>query len=235
MEESGQLKSDDEAKCLLLQVGGDTLLGISYHAQNKEPQRPMTLNLLLQIIERGKELSIQDWHLLHVAIVELKENTFIGRLFFGDPETNEISWDCDCRPSDGCWLALKKMCPLYVHNDVWEECAQPVNQVFNVEQTRTLLENMPQFTPGGGQAEEEGGDALMSVRPSDPTVIKRLKRQMSVAISEEDYSTAAKIRDHPYMTKYRTIYEHKKAGRYTEAADLEKALEKEIEENDNIM
>ena len=40
-------------------------------------------------------------------------------------------------------------------------------------------------------------------------VIKRLKRQMAVAISEEDYTTAAKIRDHPYMTKYKMIHEHK--------------------------
>ena len=39
MEESGEATSNDEAKCLLLQVGGDTLLGISYHAQNREPQR----------------------------------------------------------------------------------------------------------------------------------------------------------------------------------------------------
>lgn len=25
----------------------------------------------------------------------------------GDPDTNEVAWDCDCRPSDGCWLSLK--------------------------------------------------------------------------------------------------------------------------------
>lgn len=45
--------------------------------------------------------------MLRVAIVELRDTTYIGRLFFGDSETGSAVWDCDCRPSDGCWLALK--------------------------------------------------------------------------------------------------------------------------------
>ena len=28
------------------------------------------------------------------------------RLFFGDNDGSTV-WDCDCRPSDGLWLALK--------------------------------------------------------------------------------------------------------------------------------
>ena len=44
---------------------------------------------------------------LQVAVVELRGNTFVGRIFFGDPATGQVAWDCDCRPSDACWLALK--------------------------------------------------------------------------------------------------------------------------------
>ncbi len=40
-------------------------------------------------------------------MVELRGNTFVGRIFFGDPATGQVAWDCDCRPSDACWLALK--------------------------------------------------------------------------------------------------------------------------------
>jgi hypothetical protein len=44
-------------------------------------------------------------------------------------------------------------------------------------------------------------------RPGDAEPIKRLKREMSVALSEEDYVTAARIRDHPYIQLYLSINE----------------------------
>ena len=44
-------------------------------------------------------------------------------------------------------------------------------------------------------------------RPGDAEPIKRLKREMSVALGEEDYATAARIRDHPYVQLYLSINE----------------------------
>lgn len=41
-----------------------------------------------------------------MAIVELRGMVYVGRLFFGHEDTGEVLWDCDCRPSDGFWLAL---------------------------------------------------------------------------------------------------------------------------------
>jgi bifunctional DNase/RNase len=63
--------------------------------------------LLTQVLQRGQDISKRDWKVLRVAIVELRDSTYIGRLFFGDADTGNVVWDCDCRPSDGCWLALK--------------------------------------------------------------------------------------------------------------------------------
>lgn len=34
-------------------------------------------------------------------------DVYYGRLFFGDPETQQVLWDCDVRPSDATFLALK--------------------------------------------------------------------------------------------------------------------------------
>ena len=67
-----------------------------------------------QILERGQEISKRDWRLARVAIVDLQQQTYIGRLFFGDADSGAVVWDCDCRPSDGCWLALKvpALCPM---------------------------------------------------------------------------------------------------------------------------
>ena len=69
--------------------------------------RPMSLDLLWAILERGKAISNREWRLSHVAIVDMRNSTYIGRIFFGDSETGEVVWDADCRPSDACWLALK--------------------------------------------------------------------------------------------------------------------------------
>jgi hypothetical protein len=58
------------------------------------------------VLERGQEISKKEWKLVRMAIVAMGDSTYIGRVFFGDAEGNVV-WDCDCRPSDGCWLALK--------------------------------------------------------------------------------------------------------------------------------
>lgn len=38
----------------------------------------------LQLLERAHGEQARDWALLRVAIVELRDNVFIGRLFFGE-------------------------------------------------------------------------------------------------------------------------------------------------------
>ena len=49
----------------------------------------------------------KDFKLLRVAVVDLQSFAYVGRMFFGDPATGQHTWDCDCRPSDACWLALR--------------------------------------------------------------------------------------------------------------------------------
>ena len=63
--------------------------------------------LTCQVLQRGQELSKREWKVVRVAIVDMTNKTYIGRLFFGDKETGETVWDIDCRPSDGIWLSLK--------------------------------------------------------------------------------------------------------------------------------
>ena len=93
------------------------------HVRKLANQPPKSLNscsemanFLRQILERGQEISKKDWKLLHVAVVAITETTYIGRLFFGDAEKGVIVWDCDCRPSDACWLALKVLLLTYTEH-----------------------------------------------------------------------------------------------------------------------
>ena len=47
--------------------------------------------------------------------------------------------------------------------------------------------------------EDMDGAPLSTLWSDDPEPIKRLKRELGVALAEENYGHAAAIRDHPYM------------------------------------
>lgn len=65
--------------------------------------------------QRGRTISKRDWTLLRVAVVACVNDVYYGRLFFGDPETQQVLWDCDVRPSDATFLALKVRSGLKCH------------------------------------------------------------------------------------------------------------------------
>lgn len=56
---------------------------------------------------------------------------------------------------------------------------------------------------------------------------------MSVALAEEDYTTAARLRDHPYMKKYKAIVECMEDGRIEDAETMKQELEQEVQDNEN--
>ncbi len=43
-------------------------------------------------------------------------------------------------------------------------------------------------------------------RPDDPDAVKLLKRQLLVAVAEENYREAARLRDHAWMHLYRDMH-----------------------------
>jgi bifunctional DNase/RNase len=74
-------------------------------------------------MQRGQAISKREWKLLRVAVVGVTDHAYVGRLFFGDSETGKVVWDCDCRPSDACWLALSTDAPMLVKKAVWMDHA----------------------------------------------------------------------------------------------------------------
>lgn len=73
---------------------------------------------------------------------------------------------------------------------------------------------------------------LLYCRKDDPDPVKRLKREMQVALAEEDYSSAARIRDHPFMKLAVRIVEEQVAGRDTEAEELQSKLQDAVREHE---
>eukprot|EP01024_Parvocaulis_polyphysoides_P062020 TRINITY_DN6979_c0_g1_i3.p1 TRINITY_DN6979_c0_g1~~TRINITY_DN6979_c0_g1_i3.p1 ORF type:complete len:354 (+),score=37.98 TRINITY_DN6979_c0_g1_i3:104-1063(+) len=205
-----------------MQVGGDTLSCLNSAIQRNFGDRPMALDLLHSVLERGKEISSAHWGLLRVAVVELKTNVFHGRLFFGDTRTGKAVWDCDCRPSDGSWLAIKYNVPIYVHQEVWKECARELS----------LNQSPEKKLDGSGLEDNIDPNDPFQVRSNDFEVIKLLKREMKVALGEENYSEAARIRDHPFLLIYMRMLESQQAGRIENANKLRKQLEEMINESE---
>ena len=70
-------------------------------------------------------------------------------------------------------------------------------------------------------------------RKDDPEPVKRLKREMQVALAEEDYTSAARIRDHPFMKLAVQIVEEQIAGRDAEAQQLQSKLQNVVKEHES--
>jgi len=71
---------------------------------------------------------------------------------------------------------------------------------------------------------------LLGLKNEDPEPIKRLKRELQVALAEEDYGAAIRIRDHPFMVLYTEIETMVEAGKDEEAQSLSEQLMRAIEE-----
>ena len=105
-------------------------------------------------MQQAQSEDTRRWGLLRVAIVGLQNDVFVGRLFFGDPLTGRVHWDCDCRPSDGCVLSIKCNAPLFVHESVWDSAAKLVQDstVHQMLQESQKMEQQPSSpaTPQSG-------------------------------------------------------------------------------------
>lgn len=235
MRQSDDGSIDESDKALVVAVAGDTLSGITLLMQGiPAAPRPMSLDLLWSILERGHDISKKEWKLLKVAVTELRGDTYIGRLFFGDPANDAVRWDCDSRPSDAIWLSLKSACPIYIHKLVWDANATPLVELAGSggggggSSHDTVSQSQPEYQSKGTQQQhppkrggpghpiqsnvivtelEQGAhldpldpmSVMLQIQGSDPEVIKRLKMEFKVALKDENFEAAVRLRDHPFM------------------------------------
>ena len=64
--------------------------------------------------------------------------------------------------------------------------------------------------------------------------LQRLKRELGVAITEEDYATAARIRDHPFMQMYTQMRRFETKGNVSQAVCLRQELDSLICKQDRL-
>jgi bifunctional DNase/RNase len=106
------LLRDHQKRQLPIWIGRCEAYAIIMHLEEHDVPRPMTHDLLLNVIQRlgGK---VQQ-----LLIDDLWQNTFYAKVCVAQ---NEEVLEIDCRPSDGIALAIRAEVPILVSNAVIEE------------------------------------------------------------------------------------------------------------------
>ncbi|MCI4669526.1 MAG: bifunctional nuclease family protein [Bacteroidia bacterium] len=93
-------------------IGPFEAQAIAIALEKLEITRPLTHDLMLQILERGQT------QLIEVVISELRDDVFIAELVINN---NGIPERIDARSSDAIALAIRKPCKIYTYEAVLEE------------------------------------------------------------------------------------------------------------------
>ena len=106
------LKTADGNKFLPIWIGHPEAAAILMKLQGPAPPRPMTHDLLADMLEQ------LDAEIIRVTVTELRESTFYASITV---QQNGTEYEIDSRPSDAIALALRAEAPIFAADDVIEE------------------------------------------------------------------------------------------------------------------
>ena len=131
------LKGIDSETVLPIWVGAFEANAIALEIEKVVPQRPMTHDLLRNIIIEC-QLSASS-----VIITDLQENTFYARVELKDKNGETVM--LDARPSDAIALALRLDCPIFVEQKVIDLSAAAHHTEGPVDDTETPTDDWPEL------------------------------------------------------------------------------------------
>ena len=105
------LKEQDVERYLPIWIGPCEADAISTELQNVERARPMTHDLLKNVVETLGGV------VQHILITEMREDTFYASIFVA---VNGRTIEIDSRPSDAMALAVRVKAPIYVAEGVMD-------------------------------------------------------------------------------------------------------------------
>jgi len=131
------LKGVESETVLPIWVGAFEANAIALEIEKVVPQRPMTHDLLRNVIIECRLSAIS------VIITDLTENTFFARVELVDRSGDPVTFDA--RPSDAIALALRLDCPIYVEQKVIELSAAATPNDSPVEEGSTPADDWPEL------------------------------------------------------------------------------------------
>ncbi len=160
------LSESEGARRLPIIIGSSEAQAIALELENIKPPRPMTHDLLKNII-----LSF-DSSVKEVYINDLAEGTFYARIIF---ERGDQLYEVDARPSDAIALAVRFGCPIYTNEQVLGEAG-------------ILTESETTSTSKSSKSKDVTADKELSK-------LEKLEQDLHTAVETENYEKAAKLRD----------------------------------------
>ncbi|MEM9773983.1 MAG: bifunctional nuclease family protein [Chloroflexota bacterium] len=106
------LRDVDGERQLPIWIGPCEAEAITFELQDTEVARPLTHDLLKNVIET------MEGKISHILINELQNQVFYARLYI---DVGGKLIDVDCRPSDAIALAVRAKVPVFIEEDVMEE------------------------------------------------------------------------------------------------------------------
>ena len=105
------LGSEDQTRILPIWVGSIEAVNIAYAKDNIITSRPLTHELLINIIES------LDGKVSELCIDDMIENTFHAHLII---QTSNGDISVPCRPSDGVSIAIRSDAPISVYKEIFD-------------------------------------------------------------------------------------------------------------------
>ncbi len=105
----------EDGRLLPIYIGIAEAMAIHSALKNQVPPRPMTHDLLVDII--GKLNAKVE----KIVIDDLVDNTFYARIVL---KQNDHEIEVDARPSDSIAIAVRLACPIYIEEKVLDEAGQ---------------------------------------------------------------------------------------------------------------
>ncbi|MCK5527922.1 MAG: bifunctional nuclease family protein [Candidatus Latescibacteria bacterium] len=165
------LKNEEEEMALLIGIGIFEATQISMKLEHQQPPRPMTHDLLKSVLDGlGAKVS-------KVFVNKLAQDTFFAQITL---EMNGAVVEIDSRPSDAIALALRVEAPIYVAEDVLDQAGLRVK---GTGEEGEMIPGQPDVSWAVSKAAKLGKK------------IGVLRVRLKKAVEEEDYETAAAIRD----------------------------------------
>ncbi len=173
------LKESEGPRKMPIIIGVPEAQAIANELEGVRPQRPMTHDLLRNVIEAlGGQLK-------EIVIHTLKEGTFYASLVF---EYTDL--EIDARPSDAIAIAVRCGVPIFVTEEILSEAAIDSSEADNDSETDADRDysDEPESTLLPDVEHEDVEKHELSRR-------EKLESELRAAINEEDYERAARIRD----------------------------------------